>query len=218
MELKKNPEANLEVQRKSYILIGLVVSLSAVFILINWRTYEGINDGLGKLDMDLSEEEIIPITQPEKPPPPPPPKQIILTIVEDDEEIEEEIELDDSEGDEDMEIEIVEEEYEEPEIFMVVEQMPDFKGGEAAMWKYFGKNMVYPEEAKENQISGIVYVTFVVDAKGKIKDVKLLRGIGGGCDEEALRVVRNMPDWNPGKQRGKPVSVQFSLPVNFTLR
>jgi len=99
-----------------------------------------------------------------------------------------------------------------------VEQMPDFKGGEAAMWKYFGKNMVYPEEAKENQISGKVYVTFVVDAKGKIKDVKLLRGIGGGCDEEALRVVRNMPDWNPGKQRGKPVSVQFNLPVNFTLR
>jgi protein TonB len=67
-------------------------------------------------------------------------------------------------------------------------------------------------------ISGVVYVTFVVDKDGKIKDVKVLRGIGGGCDEEAVRVVKNMPSWKPGKQRGKSVTVQYNLPIRFTLR
>ncbi|NQY67063.1 MAG: energy transducer TonB [Flavobacteriales bacterium] len=218
MELKKNPEANLEVLRKTYLQIGLVVALGLVFILLEWRTYEGGISGLGKLDMDMSEEEIIPITQPEKPPPPPPPKQIVLVIVEDDEEIEEELEMESSEDDEDMELEIIEEEVVEDEVFMVVEKMPEFPGGIPAMMKYLGKNIKYPELAKEAGISGRVFVTFVIDKSGKVNKVKLLRGIGGGCDEEAIRVVKAMPPWTPGKQRGKAVSVQFNLPINYDLQ
>ena len=84
MELKKNPEANLELLRRSYLLIGGVISLGLVFILLEWRTYEGGPTGLGTIDADMFEEEDIPITQPEKPPPPPPPKQLVLVIVEDD--------------------------------------------------------------------------------------------------------------------------------------
>ena len=111
-----------------------------------------------------------------------------------------------------------EEEVEEEQIFTIVEEMPSFPGGEAELFKYLGKNIKYPEMANSAGISGVVYVTFVVDKDGKIKDVKVLRGIGGGCDEEAVRVVKNMPAWKPGKQRGKSVTVQYNLPIRFTLR
>jgi len=102
--------------------------------------------------------------------------------------------------------------------FIVVEEMPTFPGGEDKLMKYLRDNIKYPPVARENGIQGRVYVTFVVDKDGKIKDLKLLRGIGGGCDEEAMRVVKSMPDWKPGRQNGRNVPVQYNLPVNFALR
>src|SRR5205085_12283823 len=102
-------------------------------------------------------------------------------------------------------------------IFTVVEEMPSFPGGEEKLFEYLSK-IKYPAIAKENGISGRVYVTFVVDKDGKIRDVKTLRGIGGGCDEEAIRVVSAMPDWKPGRQNGRNVAVQYNLPVNFNLK
>jgi protein TonB len=109
---------------------------------------------------------------------------------------------------------------EEPpsQIFTIVEQMPEFPGGEEKLFEYLGKNIKYPAMARENGITGTVYVTFVVEGNGKITDVKKLRGIGGGCDEEAIRVVKSMPEWKPGKQNGKSVRVQYNLPIKFTLR
>ena len=104
------------------------------------------------------------------------------------------------------------------QIFTIVEQMPEFPGGEVEMIKYIVKNTHYPQIAKENGISGKVFLTFVVDQEGKVNDVKILRGIGGGCDEEAIRVVKSMPAWKPGKQNGRPVKVQYNLPYNFTLK
>lgn len=106
----------------------------------------------------------------------------------------------------------------EGKIFTVVEEMPGFPGGEAKLFEYLQKNIKYPPVARENGIQGRVYVTFVVDKDGKIKDAKILRGIGGGCDEEALRVVRSMPEWKAGRQNGRSVQVQYNLPVNFTLK
>lgn len=103
-------------------------------------------------------------------------------------------------------------------VFTVVEEMPTFPGGDEKLFEYIQKNIKYPAIARENGISGRVYLTFVVDKEGRIKDVRLLRGIGGGCDEEAMRVVRSMPDWKPGRQNGRSVQVQYNLPVNFTLR
>jgi len=106
----------------------------------------------------------------------------------------------------------------EPQIFTIVEEMPSFPGGEAELFKYLGKNVKYPPMAQDAGITGVVYMTFVVDEHGKVKDPKVLRGIGGGCDEEAIRVVKAMPAWEPGKQRGKPVRVQYNLPIRFTLK
>jgi protein TonB len=143
----------------------------------------------------------------------------VLEIVDDEEEIVE-VEIEDQEVKEDTKVEIVqrEEVVEEEQIFTIVEEMPSFPGGEAELFKYLGKNIKYPQMATDAGISGVVYVTFVVDKDGKIRDVKVLRGIGGGCDEEAVRVVKSMPSWKPGKQRGKAVTVQYNLPIRFTLR
>jgi protein TonB len=106
----------------------------------------------------------------------------------------------------------------EQEIFTVVEKMPEFEGGEDKLREFLSKNIKYPSMARENGISGTVYITFVVEGDGKITDVKSLRGLGGGLTEEAIRVVRMMPNWTAGRQNGKPVRVQFTLPVKFTLR
>ncbi len=102
-------------------------------------------------------------------------------------------------------------------VFTVVEEMPVYPGGEEARLKFLQENIQYPKVAKESGISGIVYVSFVITERGKITEAKVLKGIGGGCDEEALRVIRLMPRWNPGKQAGKPCRVQFTMPVKFTL-
>ena len=102
-------------------------------------------------------------------------------------------------------------------IFLIVEQMPDFPGGEKALLSYLATNIKYPVIARQNGITGPVYVGFVVTKEGKVSDVKIQRGIGGGCDEEAVRVVQSMPQWKPGKQNGVAVSVRYTLAVNFTL-
>ncbi len=106
---------------------------------------------------------------------------------------------------------------EEVQIFMVVEQMPEFPGGEEKLYRFLADSIRYPESAKESSIQGRVFVTFTVEKDGSISDARILRGIGGGCDEEALRVIQLMPKWNPGMQRGKPVRVQYNIPVKFTL-
>lgn len=102
-------------------------------------------------------------------------------------------------------------------LFTVVEEMPQFPGGEEARMKYMQENIKYPVDAKKKGIQGKVFVSFVVEKDGKVSDVKVLRGIGGGCDEEAVRVISNMPDWIPGKQKGEAVRVQFNTPIHFTL-
>jgi protein TonB len=96
--------------------------------------------------------------------------------------------------------------------------MPEFPGGEAAMYKFINNIIDYPRMAKESGISGRVFLTFVVERDGSATDVRILRGIGGGCDEEAVRVIKAMPNWTPGKQRGRPVRVQFQMAIKFTLQ
>jgi protein TonB len=222
MELKKSEEANLENKRLPLIVIGLLFSLALVLVAFEWKTYETEVKSLGELDLNLIEEEIIPVSLQQPPPPPPPPAPTtVIEIVEDEKEIEVELDLSDMEIDENTEIEFietVEEVVEEQQIFTIVEEMPSFPGGDAALMKYLGNNIKYPAIAKDAGIQGTVYVTFVVDEKGEVKDAKVLRSIGGGCDEEAIRVVKSMPTWKPGKQRGKSVKVQYNLPIRFTLK
>jgi len=221
MELKKSTQANIENKRVPLIIMGLLFSTALVLVAFEYKAYETQLKDLGQLDLDLIEEEIIPISQQTPPPPPPPPPvTTIIEIVEDEEEIEELV-IEDMEVDENTEIEFIEDVKEtvvEEKIFTIVEQMPQFPGGDAALMKYLGNNIKYPPIAKDAGIQGTVYVTFVVSEDGKVKDVKVLRSIGGGCDEEAIRVVKNMPTWSPGKQRGKAVKVQYNLPIRFTLK
>lgn len=105
----------------------------------------------------------------------------------------------------------------ENETFVVVEEMPEYPGGMAALTEFVATNLQYPEEAKKAKIEGRVFVHFVVEKDGSIKDVKVLKGLGYGCDEEAIRVATSMPKWKPGKQRGKEVRVAYNLPIRFTL-
>jgi protein TonB len=103
------------------------------------------------------------------------------------------------------------------EVFTVVETMPAYPGGEKALYKFMRENVKYPEEAKLKNIQGRVFVSFIVETDGSVSNVQVLRGIGGGCDEEGVRVVSSMPKWTPGKQRGKAVRVQYNLPIKFAL-
>jgi len=223
MEIKKNPDANLENKKGVYFLIGLLLSLGVVLVAFEYTQYEGEVGSLGDLDIILDEEEMIPITQQTPPPPPPPPPQTtIIEIVEDDEEIEEELEIEDTEMDEDDIIEIVDipEVVEAPQIFHVVEESPEFPGGQVELMKFLQKNTQFPSIAREAGITGVVYVQFVVREDGKVDpdDIQILRGVHPALDKEAIRVVKSMPDWKPGRQRGKAVPVYYKLPFRFNLK
>jgi protein TonB len=215
MESKKNPKVNLERKRGLFLQIGLVIALLIVLAAFEYKSYEKSVYNLGQLNLDDLEEEIIPITKQElkPPPPPPPPPPEVIEIVEDDVVIEDEIEIEDTESDEDLEI--VEEDDEE--IFMVVENMPEFPGGDLGLMKYIQKNVKYPPIAKEYNITGKVYISFVVDRSGSVTNVKVVRGVDKNLDAEAVRVIKSLPKYKPGKQRGKAVKVMFTVPINFTL-
>jgi protein TonB len=227
MEQKKTPRADLENKKIIFTEIGLILALAVALFAFEWKSYDKSIQDLGTRQAEDIPEEIIPITEQKlKPPPPPPPKQVVqISVVEDDVEVEDDINID-VEADQNTEVEEYiapvmsqeEESEEERQIFMVVESMPEFPGGEASLYKFLAENIKYPQMAKESGIQGRVFVTFVVERDGSVTDVRVLRGIGGGCDEEAIRVVKNMPKWSPGKQRGKPVRVQYNLPVKFTLQ
>jgi protein TonB len=220
MEVKKNPHANLELKRGSFMWMGMLFALAVVLVAFEWKIFDKVASTMGDLNLEMVEEEIIPQSIATPPPPPPPPQATtVIEIVDDEEEIEEELELD-MEVDQHTEIEFIEsavEEVAEEEIFTIVEDMPSFPGGEEALFKYLAQNIKYPQIAKEAGITGRVFVNFVIDKEGNVTDVKVLRGIGGGCDEEAVRVVKNMPKWSPGKQRGKPVKVISETNKNHSL-
>ena len=226
MEEKKSPKANLENKKLMFMQIGMVISL-----LIAWLAFEHKNYDKREIDESLLNREIVEdlemteITKQDeqKPQPVELPKQTTqLEIVQDDVEVEDieiNAEVDQQEViDEYVPVEVEEEEVVEQEIFQIVEEMPSFPGGEAKLMEYVAKNIKYPQIARETGIQGRVFVGFVVEPDGSISNVKLLRGIGGGCDEEAMRVIKSLPKWKPGKQRGKAVRVSYQIPVFFKLQ
>jgi protein TonB len=223
MELKKNPKADLTRQSGLFFSIGLLVTMSLVLAAFEWRQYEAKIADLVKRNADVFEETIeVPPT--EIPPPPPPTVQApVIVEVPDEEEIEEEIQVNlDIEVSQDTKLEAVEIKAEEPkeetdEIFTIVEESAAPKGGMAAFYKYVGDKMKYPPQARRMGIDGKVFVEFVINKDGSISDVKAVKGIGAGCDEEAVRVVQSAPAWSPGKQRGKPVKQRMVLPITLKL-
>jgi len=236
MEIKKSKKADLEGQKSTSMLIGYIFALGAVFAAFEWTTrdYKETEPVIYAAYAPM-EEEVPPVTQPIFQTAPPPPQEApqvaeILDIVEDDEEIEEE-EIQSSEdtneaisgpsapvsgpvmtgpvADVGM--------SDEDEVFEVVEQMPMFPGGDEALLKYLGKNIKYTRMAQDRGVQGTCIIEFVVNKDGSVVDPVVLRKLDPDLDNNALEVVKKMPRWQPGLQRGKPVRVKYRLPVAFRL-
>ncbi|MCT4589770.1 MAG: energy transducer TonB [Carboxylicivirga sp.] len=225
MEVKKNKKADLERKRALFFQIGLIVTLGLILLAFEWTTTDPtINTSLID-DEEVLEEEAPPITRHQEIQPPPPPQQAIdlLQIVDNDVELDEELEIEDVEMDEDYEVDLSDFDFGDDEetgdqIFMVVEEMPEFPGGTRALLKYIAQNVKYPVICQENGIQGMVSVSFVINEKGEVTNVKAFRGTDANLEQEAVRVVKSLPNWKPGKQRGKAVKVSYNVPVRFKLQ
>lgn len=242
----RNKEYGSYVLRKKYrryltisLIIGLLVIMSAA-------AYPLINAYLNKEKLLREKEKSVTAEMlnmpkedlPPPPPPPPPPEALVEKVKFTAPKVVEDTTVESDFGKQDLlnqkgntevpseEVQIEEKEVKtqvieqkvEAEVFLIVEEPPTFPGGDAALYKWLGENLKYPEEAKELGIQGRVFVSFVVEPDGSTSNAVVKRGIGGGCDEEAIRIVKAMPKWGAGKQRGQPVRVQFNLPIKFTLQ
>jgi protein TonB len=228
MEKKKSERADLQNKRVLFTEIGCIVALALVYFAFDYSTTDVETAMLEENGMMAEIEDMIAITYDTPPPPPEMPKIPVLSdqieIVEDDIEIENLIiNLEDHK---DLNVEIIdcfpvdEEEVEEETLpFIIVEQKPQFKGGDANEFsKWVNSRLVYPEIAKENGLQGRVTLSFTIKADGTLSDVKVLRGVDPSLDQEAVRVVKSSPKWTPGKQRDRAVAVSYTFPVIFQLR
>lgn len=223
MELKKIKKLNLESKKLFFFQIGLVIALTITLTAFEWQNVKSISSDIGG-EVVLIEEETVMPTEEKKEIEKPKIQAIQLNIIDNsievDDPIELDIEIDPNEAVPDYVpfFEIDEQNQYTPDPpFILVEKEPQYNGGLDAMYEYLSKSINYPQIAKEVGIQGIVYTTFVVEKDGSITGVKIKRGIGGGCDEEAVRVLKKMPKWIPGKQRNEKVRVQFNMPIKFTL-
>lgn len=238
MEAKKNPKANLEKHNKQFMLLGLALALIVIYIGIEWKTFDRTIGDLGMANTELEDEIDIPITeriQEVKPPPPPPPAPEKIEIVEDEEEIEETVlestETDESEA---VEVEEIEEIVEDEEViddvpFAIIENVPVYPGCKGTneqkkkcmvekITKHVGKkyNTGLASDLGLSPGKKRVYVQFKIDRTGKIVDVRA-RGPHKRLEKEAIRVVQLLPDMTPGKQRGRPVGVKYTLPITLVV-
>jgi len=228
IENKKSEKANLENKRNLFFLIGLVLALSSVLYAFEWKT--STSDPVMEFDThDYTPEEytFIPRIPAEKKEIPKPMVQVeFIKLVENDQQVEDIFADFSSEPDDGLEVDFNNPIFQPSEnsadkaeeIFISAEIMPEFPGGERALISYLANNIKYPLIAQENGIKGKVYVSFVIDELGNINDVNVLRGVDSALDNEALRVVKGMPKWKPGKQAGKAVKVRYNVPINFALR
>ena len=236
MQLKKNPEADLTKNSSLYFAIGLAFVLFISWQAIEWKTYDKTGYGYQALDVDEDDDEEVPITEQIKtppPPPPPPPAPEVIEVVEDEEEVEETvIESTETNQEEIVEVEDieVEDDFDDVDVpFAVIEDVPIYPGCERVpkserrncfqdqINKHIRKNFRYPEIAQEMGIQGRVYVNFVISKDGSITNVRM-RGPDKNLEKEAARIISKLPSMTPGKQRGRPVRVPFSIPITFRLQ
>lgn len=232
MEIKKDPKVNLETRKKIYWITGLTAILAILFISFEWTNVTHQKKFLGFNTTEILPDEVMIATVQNTPPPPPPPPPPMPDIIEDlqvvDNDIDvAELDIESSEADDATLVEImsqtidqgpVEEDYaDENKLFVIVEDNPEFPGGNSALLQYLSKSIRYPAFEAENGIQGRVVLSFVVERDGSITDIEELRSPSPGLTKEAMRVVQSMPKWKPGKQRGKNVRVKFQLPVTFRL-
>jgi protein TonB len=231
MEVKKTKRADLEGGKTLSFLMGLVIGCAILFVGFEWGTRDVQVIGDSGI-VEIITEEDIEITRPEDapPPPPPPPAPVateVLNVVEDNVEVEQQeiISSEDTQTAAQVQTYIapaaaIQEEEEESAqpIFTVVEEMPQFPGGPVELQRYLVTSVRYPVIAQENGIQGRVTCSFVINRDGSVVDAEVLRGVDPSLDKEALRVVNAMPKWTPGKQRGKPVRVKYTVPITFRLQ
>lgn len=226
IQIKKKKNADFKRNQPLFFSIGLFLSIGLVVIAFEWKTYDD-GEMIELTSSSMADHEIIDIPPTEQLPPPPPKTLQQPNLVEvTEEEIIEEIEVNfDVEMTEqtvitptefNVETEDIEEEIAD-EVFTIVEDQPTPAGGMQSFMQYLYEHIKYPAMAKRLGVEGKVFVEFIVGKDGKLTDVKVIRGIGGGCDEEAVRVIASSPAWNPGKQRGMPVRVKMVMPVHFVL-
>jgi len=225
MEPKKTTKANLENKRGLFILIGFAVTFGIIFLVFNINNEVAAIKNYDQPTTEPGTDVIIekPITIEKKVPPP----KFLITntiIISDDPTIIDEPEIEPTEAFSGMLIDALpsiapnDKTDENADIFEVVEQKPEFPGGEQVLLRWIANNIKYPTIAIENGIQGIVFVNFVVDRDGGISNAKVLRSVDPLLDKEALRVVNMLPKWEPGKQRGKPVRVSYTIPIHFRLQ
>ena len=238
MEPKKNPKADLRKRSVLFFQLGLAAVLLLTYVTIEWKTYDDTGIDIGQLELDDLDEEDIPITElntpPPPPPPPPPPAPEMIEVVEDEEEIEETIiESTETDAEEEIveveEVEVVEEEEEIADVpFAVIENVPIFPGCESMKNNNDRKNCMSEKVSKlvnkkfntelgsDLGLSGInrIFVSFKIDKKGNIVNIQS-RAPHPRLATEAERVIKLLPKMTPGKQRGKPVGVLYSLPITF---
>ena len=231
MEVKKSPEADLEQYRATWLLVGLVVALSVLFVAFEWtgRTEEADWEALLP-DLVFEEEYEVPLVeQPQVVPPPPPvapvaPPEVIVPVEEEADA--DELPPVDGEGTSDAVVPTApaaaEKEESRPATdkgLVLVDELPEFPdGGQAGLMRYLTRHIRYPAFAQQRRLQGNVVCQFIVNEDGSISDVSVLQGVHPALDNEALRVLRSMPRWKPGRLRGKPVRVCCSLPVVFRLQ
>ena len=223
MEVKKTEKADLTNKSGFFFSIGLTITMALVLMAFEWTDKEeGALDLMGKNTNTFEETmEVPPIEQP--PPPAPVIQQPQVIEVPDEEEIKDDIKVNlDVEVTDETKVETIVVQAEEPkeetdEIFTVVEESATPKGGMQAFYKFVGEKIKYPAQARRMGIEGRVFVEFVINKDGSLSDVRSIKGIGAGCDEEAVRIVQSAPSWNPGKQRGKAVKQRYTLPIIFKL-
>ena len=231
MEIKKNPEIDTFKQMPVYWTAGLVIALVLIITAFEWKSYDEENTDNQEAVMIMRDQEALPEIPPTvfvPPPPTPVVQEPELKEVPDEKEIKKEVEMTKQEDAPVISTPIDAPTGDVPiitaapvedvnQVFTFAEEQPEPEGGYTAFYKYVEKNLKYPSQARRQNIQGKVFVSFVVERDGSITDVKVTRGIGGGCDEEAERVLRGAPKWKPGKQRHKPVRVKMSIPIGFKL-
>lgn len=227
MDIKKNEKADLENKKTTFLQLGLVVTIALILIAFEWTSTDRKENAFAGLQEEILEEEQAPITEEQEPPKETPPEvnvTEIFEIVDNDVKIENEILFNDLVT-EDTQVAmytwnpVVEEEEKADDVFMIVEDMPTFRGGDVQKFSNWVRERVkYPQIAQENGIQGKVFIGFIVEPDGTVSNVTVLRSVDKSLDDEAVRVVTSSPKWAPGKQRGQPVRVRFSITVNFQLQ
>ena len=222
MTPKKAVHANLERSRGLARQMGLILAFGFIFIAFEYTNADVIAHDLDFTNEVFVEPDYVPITkEKEFLPPPPPPIMIfdLLTVVDNSYDIPDDIEITNIEDYDVTILDFTDEVEVDPDvIFFHVENQPEFPGGYKALMQYLSRNIRYPSLEQEMGISGKVYISFVVNKNGSIVDVEVMKGVNESLNAEAMRVIKQMPNWKPGKQGGKNVRVSYRIPIHFALK